>query len=147
MADFYLDSFVGVKDGTVVPANKADGRKVGAKRSSIFGSKPAGVAWANADQIYLGRLNPGESLREIIVTSDTSLGTTTLSVGTKASTTKYANARTMTTTDVPTLIGPRGTAADDPPLTAGEDIWLTLGVGGVAAGVFVTFELVIASVK
>lgn len=147
MPDFYLSSQIGVKDGTKIPADRPDGRLVGAKRSSIIGSKPAGVAWANADQIFVGTLRAGESLREILVTSDTTLGTTTLSVGTKSSTTKYANARTMTVVDTPTLIGPRGTAADDGPLTADEDIWITLGVGGIAGGINVTFELVFASVK
>lgn len=147
MPDFYLSSFVGVKDGTTIPADRANGQLVGAKMSSIIGSKPTGVAWANADQIYLGTLRAGESLREIKVTSDTTLGTTTLSVGPKSSTTKYANARTMTTVDTPTLIGPRGTAADDAPLTADEDVWLTLGVGGIAGGINLTIELVIASVK
>lgn len=144
MADFYIDSQVGVADGTKIPADKADGRKVGASSRRIFGSKTAGQAWANGDQIYLGKLRQGESVREIMVTSDTTLGTTTLSVGPKTATTKYANARTMTTPDVPTLIGPRGTAADDAPLAADEDIWLTLGVGGIAGGINVTFELVIA---
>jgi hypothetical protein len=147
MPDFYLDSHIGVKDGTKIPADRSDGRKVGAKRSSIFGAKPAGVAWANADQIYLGTLRAGESLRDIILISDTTLGTTTVSVGTKASTTKYANARTMTVVDTPTSIGPRGTAADDAPLTADEDIWATLGVGGIAGGINLSIELVIASVK
>lgn len=147
MPDFYIDSQVGVRDGTKIPADRPDGRKVGAKRSSIFGAKPAGVAWANADQIFLGTLRAGESLRDIVVISDTTLGTTTLSVGTKASTTKYANARTMTVVDTPTSIGPRGTAADDAPLTADEDIWVTLGVGGIAGGINLSFELVIASIK
>lgn len=144
MADFYLDSFVGVRDGTKIPADKHDGRKVGATTRRIFGSKPAGVAYALADQIFIGTLAPGESVREILVTSDTTLGTTTLSVGTKASTAKYANARTMTTVDTPTAIGPRGTASDDAPLSAPEDIWITLGVGGIASGINVTFDMVVA---
>lgn len=147
MADFYLDSFVGVKDGTKFPSDRADGRKVGAKRSGIIGAKPAGVAYANADRIYLGVLRAGESLRDIIVISDTTLGTTTLSVGTTATPAKYANAKTMTTVDVPTSIGPRGTAAVLAPLAADEDIWATLGVGGIAGGINLSIELVIASVK
>lgn len=147
MPDFYIDSFVGVKDGTKVPADRADGRKVGAKRSSILGAKPAGVAYANGDRIFLGTLRQGESLRDIILISDTTLGTTTVSVGTTATPAKYANARTMTTVDTPTSIGPRGTAAVLQPLAADEDIWATLGVGGIAGGINLSFELVIASVK
>lgn len=147
MPDFYLSTAIGVRDGTKIPADRPDGRLVGAKRSSIFGSKPAGVAYAAADQIYVGTLRAGDVLREIIVLSDTTLGTTTLSVGTKATTTKYANARTMTVVDVPTLIGPRGIAGYYGPLTADEDIWITLGVGGIAAGINVSFELVYTSIK
>lgn len=147
MPDFYIDSFVGVKDGTKVPADRADGRKVGAKRSSILGAKPAGVAYANGDRVFLGSLRQGESLRDIILISDTTLGTTTVSVGTTATPAKYANARTMTTVDTPTSIGPRGTAAVLAPLAADEDIWATLGVGGIAGGINLSFELVIASVK
>lgn len=147
MPDFYLDSFIGVADGTKTPADRADGRKVGAKRSSIIGNKPAGVAYANGDRIFLGRLRAGDSLRDIILISDTTLGTTTVSVGTTATPAKYANAKTMTTTDVPTSIGPRGTAANAGPLAADEDIWATLGIGGIAGGINLSVELVIASVK
>lgn len=147
MADFYIDTAIGVKDGTKVPADRFDGRRVGAKLSSIRGIKPAGVAYANGDQIYLGTLRQGESLRDVLVNPDTTLGTTTVSVGTKANTTKYVNAVTVTTVDRQNSIGPRATAADDPPLSADEDIWMTLGVGGVAGGTILSTELVIASVK
>lgn len=147
MADFYLDSFVGVKDGTKTPPDRADGRKVGAKQSSIFGAKPAGVAYANGDRIFLGTLRAGDSLRNILVISDTTLGTTTISVGTTGTPAKYANARTMTVVDTPTSIGPRGTAGVLAPLSADEDIWATLGVGGIAGGLNVSIELEICSVK
>jgi hypothetical protein len=147
MPTFYLDSFVGVKDGTKVPADRPDGRKVGAKRSSIIGSKPAGVAYAAADLIYAGTLRAGESLRDVIINADTSLGTTTLSLGPIGSPTKYVNAKTMTVTDTPTSIGPRANAADDAPLTADEDLYFTLGVGGIGGAVLFTSELVITSIK
>lgn len=147
MADFYLDSFVGVKDGTKNPPDRADGRKVGAKRSSIWGAKVAGVALANGDRLFIGTVRQGEAIRDIIVNTDTSLGTTTLSIGTTGTPAKYANAVTNTTVDRPVSIGPRGTAADDPPLSADEDIWVTLGVGGIGGAVNVGFELVITSIK
>lgn len=147
MADFYLDSFVGVADATKVPADRADGRKVGAKRSGIFGAKPAGVAYANGDRIFLGRVRAGESIRDILGITDTTLGTTTISIGTTATPAKYVNAKTLTAVDTPTSLGPRGTAAVLPPLTADEDIWATLGVGGIAGGINLSLELVIASVK
>lgn len=147
MADFFIDTFVGVRDGTLTPAAASDGKKDGAKRSSIWGAKPAGVAYANGDRIYAGRLPAGASMRDFIVNSDTTLGTTTLSVGTTAAPTKYVNAKTMTTVDLPTSIGPRATAADDAPLSAAEDIWITLGVGGIAGGINLSFEMVHTSIK
>jgi hypothetical protein len=81
------------------------------------------------------------------VTSDTSFSTTTLSVGPLTATTKYVNAKTMTVVDVPTNIGPSGTAADDSPDVAYEDLWLTLGVGGIAGAVNCTFEVEIAGLN
>jgi len=147
MADYYLDSFVGVADGTKFPPDRADGRKVGAKQSSIFGAKVAAQALANGDRLFLGRLRAGDILRNIIVISDTTLGTTTLSIGPAGTPAKYANARTMTVVDTPTSIGPRGTAAVLAPLTVDEDIWATLGVGGIAGGINLSIELEICSVK
>lgn len=147
MPSFYLNSFVGVKDGTKFPADRQDGRKVGAKGSYIRGSKTAAQAWANGDLIFLGTVRAGESIRNITVNTDTTLGTTTMTIGTLGTPAKYANAVTNTVLDRPVSIGPRATAADDEPLTADEDIWMTLGVGGIAGGINVTFEIELASVK
>lgn len=148
MATQYLDSFVGVKDGTLVPPTRQDGRKVGAKVSSIIGSKVAGQVWANGDKIFAGTLRTNESLREALLSTDTSFGTTTMSLGTIAAPTKYVNAITLTAPlDRPVIVGPLPTAADDAPLAADEDLYWTLGVGGIGGAVLVTSELRIASVK
>ena len=98
------------------------------------------MAYANGDRLFLAALKAGEQMGNINVTSDTTLGTTTLSVGTTAAPTKYVNAKTMTVVDIPTSIGPRATAADDGPLAADEDVWITLGVGGIAGAVLFTVE-------
>ena len=145
MADFYLAHAVGIEDGTVVPANKYDGRFVGAKLKTIVANHPAGVAYANGDRMFLAALKAGEQISAIRVVSDTSFGTTTVSIGTTAAATKYVNAKTMTTTDVPTMIGPKATAADDGPLAADEDVWITLGVGGIAGAVLFTVYVDIVS--
>lgn len=147
MAQYYAAQQVGVSDGTTVPAGKADGRLVGAKLSSHMAAKVAAQAWANGDTIVLGTLRAGESLKRVWLTSDTTLGTTTVSIGTAAAPTKYVNAKTMTTVDIPTLLGVRGTAADDGAITADEVIIATLGVGGVAGGIFLAFELEYTAVK
>lgn len=147
MADYYLDSFVGVKDSTLVPPLRQDGRRVGAKLSSIFASKVAAQALLVGDRVFAGTLRAGETLREVLGTVSATLGTTTLSLGTTAAPTKYVNAVTLTATDKPTVLGPQATAADDQPLAADEDLWWTLGVGGIAGGTIFNSELRIASVK
>jgi len=145
MAAFFLAHAVGVEDGTLTPPAKYDGRFVGAKVKTVRANHPAGVAYANGDTLFLVALKAGEQIKDIRVTSDTSFGTTTLSIGPVGTATKYANAKTMTVTDVPTSIGPRATAADDGPLAADEDVLITLGVGGIAGAVLFTIDVDIIS--
>lgn len=147
MADIYAAAFVGVKDGTKFPPDRADGRIVGAKASKIVAAKPAGVAIAAGDQMYLGSLAPGESLRNISINTDTSLGTATVAIGPKSATGKYRTAAVFTAPlDVPANIGPKASTAAAI-ATAGEDIWATFAVAGVAGGVNLVFELEISSIK
>lgn len=147
MATWYAKQQVGVADGTKIPPNKASGSEVGAKVSVHVASKNAGEVWANGDVIYLGKLRKGEHLRRVWLNSDTSFGTTTVSIGTLAVPAKYVSAKTMTVVDTPTMLGPKASTADDGPLTADEDIYATLAVGGVAGVVLASFELEFASVK
>lgn len=145
MADFYLAHAIGVKDGTKNPPDKFDGRFVGAKKKAIVAIHPATVAYAAGDRLFLASLKAGEQLLAVNVITDTTLGTTTLSVGTTATPAKYASAKTVTTTDVQVSIGPRATAADDGPLAADEDVWVTLGVGGIAGAVIFAIQAEIIS--
>lgn len=147
MATIYAAQQVGVMDGTKVPADRADGRQVHAKKSVILASKVTGLAWAAADIIVLGKLNPGEKLVAVRLTTGTSLGTSTVSIGTVASPSKYVAAATLTVVDVPTPIGPKASTLDDDPLTAPETIVATIGTATIASGTVLTFELEIASIK
>jgi hypothetical protein len=140
MANFYTAQFVGVTDGTV-PPQRADNRQVSAKLETTLGTKVAGQAWAAGDTIYIGRVRAGEVLIGVWGQTDTSLGATTLSVGTKASPTKYINAVTLTTTGNKIILGPPIASLVLPPLTADDDIWLTLGGGGVPGTTNVAFYL------
>jgi hypothetical protein len=140
MVDRYAPEQVGVQDGTQ-PAKMSDGGIVHAKRRCIRASLPAGTAQANGDRLYLGRLPIGAVVKAIIGNVDTTLGTTTLSVGTTAAPTKYVNAKTLTAVDVPTSLGPRASAAAAAKLTAEEDVWLTLGVGGIAGAIIGTIDI------
>lgn len=134
MADRYALEQVGVADGTL-PPKLADGGLVHAKRRVITASFPTGTAQANGDRLYLGRLPIGAKLKAINGITDTTLGTTTLSIGTTAAPTKYVNAKTLTATDVPTPLGPKAANWAQAKLTAEEDLWLTLGVGGIAGAI------------
>jgi len=140
MATYYVSQFIGVKDGTV-PPQRADGRVVGAKESQTLGSKVAGQAWASGDKIYIGEVRSGELLIGVSALSDTTLGTTTLSIGTLLTPTKYVNAQTFTPVNIKTPLGPTIATILAGPLTADEDIYVTLGVGGVAAGINIAFFL------
>lgn len=139
MADLYALEFVGGPDGTLQPPKKLDGRLVSAKKRRTRAVKPA-IALAVGDRLYLGKLPQGGVLNLISGNADTSLGTTTLSVGTTANPTKYVNGKTLTATDAPSAIGPKASAGVLQPVAADEDIWLTVGTAGIPAGVVLSFS-------
>lgn len=148
MADLYASTFVGVKDGTKNPPDRADGRLVNARRSTIVAPKVAAQAIAAGDLMYIGTVRAGESVREIRIDTDTSLGTTTFSIGTKAVPAKYRAAAVFTAPlDVPSPVGPRANAANLAPLTVDEDLWVTFAVAGIAGGVNLTYETDIVGLK
>lgn len=147
MATFYLDSFVGVADGSQIPAAKAAGNRVGAKESVTYGAKVSGQAWAAGDVIYAGKLRAGEFMRSAFANTDTSLSTATLSLGTLANPTKYVNAKTLTATDVPTALGPKAATAVLGPNTVDEDLYWTVGTAGVGSGVNLHLGFAFVSVK
>lgn len=151
MATKYASQQQGVMDGTNVPPNKADGREVNADKQVILASKLAGTdAWNSGDIVYLGRKPAGRKISRIDLTTDTSLSTSTLSVGigtdprVSASVTtaaKYASAVTHTTPlDKPTAIGPLASTMDDAPGDE-EHLWLTVGTTNIAAAVVVTIAI------
>jgi hypothetical protein len=140
MTTQYVMQQVGVVDGTV-PAARADGRQVNARKRAFLGSKTPGQAWASGDKIYLCRKPGGHKVTEIKVTTDTSLATATIDVGTLTNQGLYCSGATLTAINTPTAIGPKASTLDDPPgLT--EDLYATLGVAGVGAAVLLTFEVV-----
>lgn len=141
MTDRYSVEQVGVADGTVTPPRKADGRLIGAKVRSIRATKQV-LADQIADRVYLGRLPAGATVKEILIVTDTSLGSATIAIGTTASSGKYVAARTFTTPlDTPTCIGPKVSAWDDAPLAADEDIWVTFAAAAGPGAAIVGFEI------
>jgi hypothetical protein len=151
MAVRYASQQQGVMDGTNVPANKADGRQVNADVQKILASKLAGTdAWNSGDKVYLGFKPEGRKISAIRVTTDTSFGTSTLSIGigddprvgsTIDTANKYVDAATHTTPlNRPTVIGPVASTLDDEP-GDGEHLWLSVGVANIAAAVVATIEI------
>ncbi len=138
MADIYALEFVGGPDGTQQPPKKLDGRIVGAKKRRTRAVKPTTILNVG-DRLYIGKLPQDAVLQAITGNTDTSLGTTTLSVGTTLQPTKYVNAATLTATNVPTALGPRAAAATLQPIAADEDLWITVGVAAIPAAVVAAF--------
>jgi hypothetical protein len=147
MATKYAQQQIGVADGTVIPANKADGREVNARRRSILASKVSGVAWANGDVIYLGRKPAGMKITDVWVNTGTSFGSSTIAIGVGTAAApvtadKYVAAVTNTVTDKRVSLGPKASTLDDTPPDE-EHLWATIGVADIVAGTLATigFEL------
>ncbi|PNU05810.1 hypothetical protein [Novosphingobium guangzhouense] len=140
MAKHYVKQQRGVSDGTEIPAKKADGREVNAEKRVILASKVTGTAWASGDTVVLGKKPVGCKVTAVRLTTGTSLGTSTVSIGTAAAPAKYVNAATLTATNVPTVLGPLASTLDDDP-GAEEELIATIGVAAIVAGTELTFEI------
>ena len=80
-----------------------------------------------SDTLTVGNLPAGATFAFGVLTADTSSGSTTLAIGTTASTAKYKAAAAFTTTDTPTMFGKAAVVgAADPALSAEEQVIVTL---------------------
>lgn len=92
-----------------------------------------------ADQIVIADNVPiGSTFLYGILTTTVSLGTSTIALGTIASTGKYRAAATFTTTDTPTLFG---VTAAQAPLTVAETVQITIAVAALPASGTLTTAL------
>ncbi len=146
MPSYFATTFIGVKDGTKSPADRADGRQVGAKESVIVAPKTAALAFANADLLFVGSLRANEMLLQFQGLTDTSLGATTFDLGTLTNPTKYITAGTLTAVNVPTPLGPKASAVIAGPLAADEDLYVRFN-GAVTGATVLAFISRICSVK
>ncbi len=144
MATYYAREFIGTSvDGTQNPPKMANAAAVDGKVRSIDATKnPAGgtQALAAADKLYLGRLPAGAIATGFFGITDTTLGTSTISIGTLAAPTKYVNAQTLTTVNQKVSLGINAAARDDGPLAAPEDLYATIGTATVAAATVLVLE-------
>jgi hypothetical protein len=141
MAKLYAKQQVGVLDGSQKPPRQADGHEVNGTKRSLLATKVTGTNWAIGDQVSLGKIPSGRKVVGVRCCSDTSLGTSTVSIGTAADPVKYVNAKTFTTVDAPGLLGPKASAMALDPTTVEEEILATIGVAAVPGAVVLTFEI------
>lgn len=154
MANRYAGQQIGVADGTAIPAARADAREVNSKKKVLIASKRAGTdAWNTGDVIYLGKKPAGWKVTDVKLVTGTSLGTSTVDVGVgtdprsafgTSTADKYVDGATLTTTDVPTSIGPKASTVDDTP-GAEEHLYATIGVANIAAAVAASFLIEMAA--
>lgn len=145
MPTYYAIQQAGTLDGSQIPANKVDGRVVGAKASGTLATKDhtainaSAPALAANDLVYLGKVRAGELLRSIEYFTDTSFGAVVVQIGTLAAPTKYANAQ-MTVSGAWTKIAMNASVITAGPLSADEDIYAKVS-GAVAAAVIAHWYL------
>lgn len=140
MPTYYAIQQAGTLDGSQIPANKTDGRIVGAKSAGTIGTKDytannaSAPALAANDLVYIGRVRAGELLRSIEYFTDTSFGAVTVSIGTIGTPTKYVNAQTQTVLNTWTRLAMAPAVITAGPVAADEDIYVRVS-GAVAAAV------------
>lgn len=87
------------------------------------------AAQASGDTIVLAEKPAGYVFAYGVITSDTSLGTATLSVGNSGSAAKYRAASVFTSTDTPTLFGKAAAVSEVNP--AAEEVIATVGTAAL----------------
>jgi hypothetical protein len=124
MAQTYSTEMAGMGSTPVVkPTSPGYGARLRRYRASI-----TLAGQLAADTIVLARIPAGSTFAYGIITTDTSLGSTTLSIGNATTVAKYRALAAFTTTDTPTLFGKAAAIADGQTLTADEIVLVTLAV-------------------
>lgn len=86
---------------------------------------------AAADTIVLGELPAGAIFAYGVLTASATLGASaTIAIGKAGTPAKYKAAAVFTAADTPTLFG-KASAADDEPLTAIEEVIMTIGTAAL----------------
>jgi hypothetical protein len=134
MAQGFSAELLGVLDSTLVPAGKSDGRVMGAKvrvYQATFDLSLATVKGASGDTNVCFRIPAGaKPLFGVLNASATMGATATIAVGNSTTAGKYRAAATFTTANTPTLFM-LSSASDDSPLTADEDVLITIAAAAL----------------
>jgi hypothetical protein len=98
-------------------------------RLRVFNEKITLAGQATTDTIAVARLPKGARVLYGVLTTDTSLGSSTIAIGVAGSTGKYRTAATFTATNTPTPFG--NAAAVGEPLAADEEVIITIGAASL----------------
>jgi hypothetical protein len=143
MTAYLSNELAGTTTGTTTAA--ATGYK---PVSTVYGARlkrfRANVTYASqttSDTITLANVPAGYTFAFGVLTADTSSGSTTLAIGTSASTAKYKAAAAFTATDTPTLFGKSAVVGNATPLASEEAIILTLAAATAPSSGLLTIDL------
>lgn len=106
-----------------VPVGQVDGSVVNG-HVRVHRATIALASQTTSDTIVIGLPNIGDSFLYGVITTDTSLGSSTVAIGVTGTTAKYKAAATFTATDTPTVFGKASALTK---LTAAETIFITIG--------------------
>ena len=115
------------------PVSQVDGSLQGG-HVRVYREKITLASQATTDTIVIAFPSNQETFLFGVLTTDTSLGTSTIAIGTAANTAKYRAAATFTPTQTPTLFSGAGTvAAMSSKLTIDETVFITIAVAALPA--------------
>lgn len=135
MAKIYAGLLAGLGQLPIVPPEAGQGVNsfVHVHRQVInYASQPT------TDTPVIARIPAGHVVLGVELTADTSSGSATIAIGNATTPAKYKAAAAFTTTDTPTMFM-KASAADDAPLTADEEVLITIAAAALpSSGILVT---------
>jgi hypothetical protein len=135
MAVFY-GLYTGAR--TTVPPSQIDGGVQGA-RVRVYREKITLATQTTSDTIVIAYPSIRESFLFGQHATSVTLGSSTIAVGVTGTVAKYKAAATFTTTLTPTVWGAVAAITDFDPLTAGQEVFITIAAASLpAAGTYFT---------
>ena len=130
MPQTYSTELAGIASTPVVkPTALAYGARIKRFRASVA---LASQAFGAGNEIILAKVPAGYTFAYGVITSDTSLSTSTVSVGISGTVAKYKAAAVFTSVDTPTLFGTTA-QIDNSPLTAEETVFAQVLIANLPA--------------
>lgn len=126
---------------STTPAGQVDGSVQGG-HVRVYREKITLASQTTSDTIVLAYPTVGETFLYGVLTTDTSLGSSQVSIGIAGTTAKYKALGTFTATDTPTFFGKA--AAQSAKLTADETVFMTIGTANLPSSGTLVVDLYFA---